>query len=66
MAFDLACARLGGACRAGAIKRDLERRIGAWLQELADHMAASVQADSAALTSEPTELRGRRHFLGLN
>ena len=33
MGFDHACAHLGGANRAGAIKRDLERRKGAWLQE---------------------------------
>jgi Uncharacterized protein conserved in bacteria (DUF2252) len=52
MGFDLACAHLGGANRAGAIKRDLERRKGAWLQELADRMAASVEADSAAWTGE--------------
>jgi uncharacterized protein (DUF2252 family) len=50
MGFDLACAHLGSANRAGAIKRDLQRRKGPWLQELADRMAASVEADSAAWT----------------
>jgi hypothetical protein len=48
MGFDLACAHLGGANRPGAIKRDLARRKGAWLQELASRMVASVEADSAA------------------
>ena len=51
MGFDLAGVHLGIVNRSAAIKRDMARRKGGWLEDSATRMAAAVEADFAGWKS---------------